>query len=157
MGKRFPIGLMVGTRGPYGMYAVNIDTPLNNWFQREYRKAYNSAPSQPGYQFGQGVLAAKYAYDKAAKANGGKFPSKEQVMAALRGATFPSFTTDVVMSHNNGHQATTEDRWGITKWDDARGEVGVTDVVVFKASCIMPPDGVKSVDWIKGGMKGAKC
>ena len=26
-----------------------------------------------------------------------------------------------------------------------------------KAECIMPPDGVSSVEWIKGGMKGAQC
>ena len=33
----------------------------------------------------------------------------------------------------------------------------VKDVVVFQASCIMPPDGVDSIPWLEGGMKGAKC
>jgi branched-chain amino acid transport system substrate-binding protein len=30
-------------------------------------------------------------------------------------------------------------------------------VVKFTPECVMPPAGVKGVDWIKGGMKGAKC
>jgi len=157
LGKRFPLGLMVGTRGPYGMYAVNDPNPLNQWFQKAYRSTYKEQPSQPGYQYGQGILAAKFAYEKAAKANGGKFPSTDQVIAALEGATFQSISTTVKMGLNNGHQGLTDDMWGVTVWDDKMGETTVKDVVRFSPSCIMPPDGVKSVDWIKGGMKGAKC
>jgi len=157
MGKNFPEGLMVGSRGPYGIYAVDIDTPLNNWFQKAYRAKYNTPPTQPSYQYAQGVLAAKYAYDKAAKANGGNFPSTDQVIAAMTGATFPSLTTDVKMGLSKGHQGVTGDMWGVTKWDAKRGEPVMTDVVKFSAECVNPPEGVNSVDWIKGGMKGAKC
>ena len=148
---------MVGTRGPYGMYAVGNKAPRNVWFQREYRKAYKEQPSQPGYQYAQGILAAKYAYDKAAKANGGKFPSTDQVIKALEGATFQSIAGTVKMALSHGHQAVTEDLWGVSVWSEKMGEPVVKDVITFPASCVMPPDGVKSVDWIKGGMKGAKC
>lgn len=157
MGKKFPEGLMVGTRGAYGMYAVTEDNPLNQWFQKEYRKTYGSPPAQPAYQFGQGILAAKYAYDKAAAANGGKFPSTEQVIKALKGATYPTFVGEVKMALSNGHQGVTEDRWGITYWDEAKNEMMVKDVMSFSPECTMPPPGVKSLDWLRGGMKGAKC
>ena len=79
------------------------------------------------------------------------------MIAALEGATFPTFVGEVTMALSKGHQAVTEDRWGITVWDEARGETVVKDVVIFPASCIMPPDGVNSVDWLEGGMQGAKC
>ncbi len=157
LGKKFPEGQLIGTRGPYGMYAVDIDTPLNNWYQKEFRKTYGEQPSQPGYQFAQGILAAKHAYDKAMKANSGNFPSTDQVIAALEGATFTSLAGEVKMALSNGHQAVTEDRWGVTAWDEARGEMVVKDVVVFQPECVMPPPGVKSVAWLEGGMKGAKC
>ena len=157
LGKKFPEGQIIGTRGPYGMYAVGIDTPLNNWYQTEYRKTFGEPPSQPGYQYAQGVLAAKFAYDKAQKANGGKFPSTQQVMDALRGSTFTSLAGTVKMALSNGHQAVTEDRWGVTVWDEAKGEMIVKDVVVYEPECVMPPAGVNSVEWLKGGMKGAKC
>ncbi len=157
LGRKFPEGQLVGTRGPYGMYAVSIDTPLNNWFQKNYRETYKEQPSQPGYQFSQGILGAKYAYDKAMKANGGKFPSTEQVIAALEGATYTSLSGEVKLALSKGHQAVTEDRWGVTAWDEAKGEMVVKDVVIFKGECVMPPDGVKSVAWLEGGMQGAKC
>jgi branched-chain amino acid transport system substrate-binding protein len=157
LGKKFPQGLMVGTRGPYGMYAVDNKSPLNVWFQREYRKTYKEQPSQPGYQYAQGILAAKFAYDNAARANGGKFPTTEQVIKALEGATIPSIAGEVKMALSKGHQGVTEDLWGISVWDEKRGEPVVKDVMVFPASCIMPPNGVNSVEWLKGGMKGAKC
>ena len=156
LGKKFPQGIMVGTRGPYGMYAVGDPSPINQWFQKEYRKTYGEAPSQPGYQFSQGFLAAKYAYDKAAKA-AGKFPTTEQVIAALTGATFPTFIGEVKMALSNGHQGITDDRWGITTWDSAKNEMVIKDVEVFPAECLNPPPGVGSIEWLEGGMKGAKC
>ena len=156
MGDKFPEGTMVGSRGPYGIYAVGIDTPLNNWFQKTYRQTYGEQPAQPSYQYAQGVLAAKYAYDKAAAMAGG-FPTTDQVIKALEGATFPSLTTSVTMGLGKGHQAVTEDRWGLTKWDPKRGEMVVTDVEVFPPSCVNPPEGMPSAEWIKNGMKGAKC
>lgn len=157
LGRKFPEGQLVGTRGPYGMYAVGIDTPLNNWYQKTYRETYKEQPSQPGYQYAQGVLAAKYAYDKAMKDNGGKFPTTDQVIAALAGATYTSLAGTVEMKLSDGHQAVTEDRWGITAWSEEKGEMIVKDVVVFRGDCVMPPDGVESVPWLEGGMKGAKC
>ena len=157
LGRKFPEGQIVGTRGPYGMYAVGIDTPLNNWFQKEFRKTYGSPPAQPAYQYAQGILGAKYAYDKAMKDNGGKFPTTDQVIAALEGATYTSLAGTVKMALSNGHQAVTEDRWGVTAWDEKKGEMVVTDVVVFPPECVNPPDGVESVPWLEGGMKGAKC
>ena len=156
LGKKFPQGIMVGTRGPYGMYVVDNPAPLNQWFQQEYRKAYGTPPSQPAYQYAQGFLAAKYAYDAAAKA-AGKFPTTDQVIAALEGATFPSFVGNVEMGLSKGHQAVTDDLWGVTVWDDKKGEMVVKDVVVFPAACVNPPDGVGSIEWLEGGMKGAKC
>jgi branched-chain amino acid transport system substrate-binding protein len=156
LGKKFPQGIMVGTRGPYGMYVVDNPAPLNVWFQTEYRKAYGTPPSQPSYQYAQGFLAAKYAYDAAGK-KAGKFPTTEQVIAELTGATFPTFVGRVKMARSHGHQAVTDDLWGVTVWDDKKGEMVVKDVVVYSGDCVLPPDGVDSVEWLEGGMKGAKC
>jgi branched-chain amino acid transport system substrate-binding protein len=156
LGKKFPEGIIVGTRGPYGMYVVDDPTPLNQWFQKEFRKAYGTPPAQPAYQYAQGFLGAKYAYDKAAKA-AGKFPTTDQVINALTGATFPTFVGSVKMALGKGHQGVTDDMWGVTTWDNDRKEMVIKDVVKFTPECVMPPAGVKGVDWIKGGMKGAKC
>ena len=157
LGKKMPEGMILGSRGPYGIYAASIDTPLNNWFRKAYFNRFNSPATGPSYQYAQAVLAAKFAYDKAAAANGGKFPSTDQVIAALAGAEFESMSTTVRMALNNGHQAITDHVYGITKWDKEEGGPVMTNIQKFNAECVMPPDGVGSVEWIKGGMKGAKC
>ena len=56
-----------------------------------------------------------------------------------------------------GHQAVTTAMYGKTKWDPETGEQTVVDVVTYQPECVMPPPDVNSVEWIKGGMKGAKC
>ena len=152
LGKKLPNGLILGARGPYGILVKDRDTALNKWFIETYKNIYGIYPSGPAYQYGQGILAAKIAYDKA-----GSDATDEQLAAALRGITFESFSTTVEMSLGGGHQAVTENGYGITKYDDENGENVVTDVKFYPASCVMPPEGVESVQWINGGMKGAKC
>jgi branched-chain amino acid transport system substrate-binding protein len=152
LGKKLPDGLVLGARGPYGILVRDRDSALNQWFVSTYKNLYGTYPSGPAYQYGQAVLAAKIAYDKA-----GSDASDEALGDALRGITFESFSTTVEMSLGGGHQAVTENGYGITKYDDENGENVVTDVKFYPGSCIMPPEGVNGVDWIKGGMKGAKC
>lgn len=157
LGKKMPEGVILGSRGPYGIFAADKDNPLNNWFRAAYLDRYGTNPTGPSYQYAQGVLVAKYGYDKAAAANGGQFPTTEQVIAALEGQKVPSFSTTVDLALNNGHQAITDHAYGLVKWDPEAGEPKMTDVVAFGAECVNPPDGINSVEWIKGGMKGAKC
>ena len=152
LGKKLPNGLVLGARGPYGILVRDRDTALNNWFVSTYKNLYGTYPSGPAYQYGQAILATKIAYDKA-----GSDATNEQLADALRGATFESFSTTIEMKLGNGHQAITENGYGITEYDSENGENVVKDVKFYPASCVLPPEGQNSVDWIKGGMKGAKC
>jgi branched-chain amino acid transport system substrate-binding protein len=152
LGKKLPDGLIIGARGPYGILVKDLDTPLNKWFVETYKNIYGIYPSGPAYQYGQAILAAKVAYDKA-----GSDATDEQLGDALRGISFEAFSTTIEMALGGGHQAVTENGYGITKYDEASGENIVTDVKFYPASCVLPPEGVESVEWIKGGMKGAKC
>mgnify|MGYP007125377098 FL=1 len=54
-------------------------------------------------------------------------------------------------SLNNGHQAVSETAYGRTKL--VNGQMTIVDMMRFPAEQVMPPDGVKSADWIAGGMK----
>ncbi len=159
LGEKFPQGALLGARGPYGIFAQETmdKSPLNLWFQKAYQERFKERPTQSSYQFAQGVLAAKYAYDEGKKLNNGKFPNTDQVIASLRNAEFQSISGKVKMASGNGHQAIHDDLWGAMAWDAKLKEPTVKDVLRFKAECINPPDKVDSVEWIKGGMKGAKC
>jgi branched-chain amino acid transport system substrate-binding protein len=152
LGKKLPDGIVLGARGPYGILVKDRKSTLNQWFVNTYKGIHGLYPSGPAYQYGQAILAAKIAYDKA-----GSDASAEQLAAALTGITFESFSTTIKMALGNGHQAITENGYGITKYDSNEGENVVTDVKFYPAECVMPPEGVNSVKWINGGMKGAKC
>jgi branched-chain amino acid transport system substrate-binding protein len=155
LGKSLPDGVIIGARGPYGLFAHK--TPLNTWFRTEYMKRFNEPPVYASYVLGQSFLALKKAYETAQKAAGGKAPDQEQVIKALEHMEFEAFGSTVKMALGKGHQAVSEAAVGRFKFDEAKGESTLVDVKYYTAECTSPPEGVKSVDWILGGMKGAKC
>jgi branched-chain amino acid transport system substrate-binding protein len=63
----------------------------------------------------------------------------------------------VKMALANGHQAILDTAYGRYKYDKSTGQATLTDVVNYKAECVNPPEGVKSLDWIQSGFKGAQC
>ena len=74
-----PDGLVLGARGPYGILVKDRDSALNQWFINTYKNLYGTFPSGPAYQYGQAILAAKIAYDKA-----GSDATDEELAAALK-------------------------------------------------------------------------
>ena len=97
----------------------------------------------------------KAAYEKAAK--GDKLPSTDEVVAALENLVFEGPGGTVKMALANGHQAILDTAYGRYKYDKSSGQGTLTDVIKYKAECVNPPEGVKSLDWIKSGFKGAQC
>jgi len=77
--------------------------------------------------------------------------------AKLERLKFEAFGTEANMALGDGHQAITEPAYGTYKFDKSTGTATIVNVVRFPAECVNPPEGVKSDEWVKGGMKGAKC
>ena len=57
-----------------------------------------------------------------------------------------------------GHQGNAGTAYGTFKFDatKATSTPAIIDIVYYPAECVNPPEGTKSADWIKDGMKGAK-
>lgn len=146
---RIPDGTIIGARGPYGVLAP--DTPINRWFREKFIDRYNVPPNYTAYQMANSIMAAKLGYEKAMAANGGKKPTSEQIAAAIRGMEYEGPGGVHKFALSNGHQAVSETAYGRTK--RVNGEMTIVDVMRFPAEQVMPPDGVKSSDWIAGGMK----
>jgi branched-chain amino acid transport system substrate-binding protein len=153
MGPRMPDGVVMGARGPYGVYAK--DTELNRWFRQAFTERYGVPPVYPSYQMANSIVATKAAFDKAMQAK--PKPATTDVIKAFEHQEFEGFGSTVKMALGKGHQAITDIGYGTYKYDKETGTPTITDIVVYPAECVNPPEGVKSDDWIKGGMKGAKC
>ena len=61
------------------------------------------------------------------------------------------------MALGNGHQAIQDQAIGKSKWNNNEKRVEIVDIEYFKAACVNPPDGIKSLEWIKSGFPGADC
>jgi branched-chain amino acid transport system substrate-binding protein len=154
LASQIPNGIILGARGPHGVYAP--DNALNQWFRKAYSERYGTPPTYPSYKMVQAILGLKTAMEKAAGGKAEK-PSDEAVITAFEGLTYEGPSGKVEMKLGKGHQAIQSMAYGIYKFDASTGQPTITDVTTYPAECVNPPEGVKSEEWIKGGFKGAKC
>ncbi len=155
IGRQLPDGTIIGARGPHGDFAP--ESALNDWFRAEYAARYNDVPNYASYKFAQAILGIKTAYEKAAAAAAGGWPSTEQVVTAFENLEWVGPSGPVKMSLGNGHQAVQNNAIGLSKFDADLGRVTVTDITYYAADCVNPPAGTKGVAWIEAGFPGARC
>lgn len=155
LGDKMPDGVIIGARGAYGL--MSPKTPLNEWFFAGYEKAHGFYPVQAAYRITQSILGVKNAVEKAMAKNGGKKPSADELVAAMTGSEWQSPGGLIQMKNGDGHQAIQSIAFSRTKYNAGKKRVDLVDIVNFEAECVNPPPGVKSIDWIKGGMKSDKC
>ena len=155
LGKNIPDGVIIGARGPHGDLAPN--TELANWFKSEMKKKYKiKVTTQPMHKGAMAALFVKKAYDEAyLKLN--KFPTNEEVVKFMEGLKWDTPSGVAEMALGKGHQAIQDQAIGSSKWNKEKKRVEIVDIEHFKAKCVNPPEGIKSLEWIKGGFKGADC
>ena len=155
LGDKMPDGVIIGARGAYGL--MSQKSPINDWFFKGYQTAMGIYPVQAAYRISQSILGLKMAVEKAMAKNGGKKPTTDELVAAMTGLEWESPGGLVQMKLADGHQAIQPIAFSRTKYNPDLKRVDLVDIKYFPAECVNPPPGVKALDWIKGGMQGAKC
>jgi branched-chain amino acid transport system substrate-binding protein len=155
MGPQIPDGVIFTARGPYGLFAP--DSPLNTWFRQAYEDKFKEKAVFTAYQYARTLLGVKAAYEKAAAANGGAFPSTDNVVTAFTNLVFEAPGGTVKMAIGKGHQAINDTAVGEYFFDKEKNQPSVRNVMRFPAECVNPPADVKSEAWLRSGMPGAKC
>jgi branched-chain amino acid transport system substrate-binding protein len=155
LGNKIPDGSIIGARGSNGPLAR--DTELNKWFVKVYTDRYGTAPTYPSYHMAQSIIGLKAAWEKAAKAKNGAKPTIDEVVAAFENLQFEAFGSTIKLAIGHGHQGIAEIAYGTYKFNKQKNEGELVDVMRFAAECANPPPDINAEDWIKGGMKGAKC
>lgn len=148
LGARIPDGTILGARGPFGPFAP--DTELARWLKTSYQDRFHVPPNYASFKMAQAILGVKAAYEKA-KGTGSAAPDQDKIIAALENLTFEGPGGTVKMALGKGHQAVMDAAVGTTKVEG--GELKIVDVVRYPAEKVNPPDGMKSADWIKSGLK----
>ena len=99
----------------------------------------------------QAFLGVKSAYEKAMDKNGGKHPDQDQIIAAFEHHAWEGPSGKVEMKLGKGHQAVQGTAIGTVKHEG--GKAVAADIERYAAEKVNPPEGVKSLDWIKAGFK----
>lgn len=144
-----PDGTIIGARGPNGAYAPK--SALKDWLVQIYKQKAEIEPNYPAYSVAMAFLGLKAAYEKA-KARSGD--DAEQVIKALEYSTFDTPAGKVMMKLGKGHQAVTGTAYGATR--TVNGQITLGNIKYYPIERVQPPEGVKSLDWIKDGMKPGK-
>lgn len=155
LGQQMPDGIIIGGRGPHGVFAP--ESELNSWFRQQYHERFGTWPTYPSYKMTMAILGVKSAFEKAAGEDGGELPGIDQVIEAFEYLEFDSPSGLVSMAIGKGHQAIQETAYGLYQFDREKGEATVTDVKRYPAACVNPPEDIKSLEWIAQGFPGAEC
>jgi len=147
---QIPDGTIIGARGPHGVYAP--DNELNRWFRSTYEERYGLPPNYPAYHMAQAILGLKSAYEKAQ--GGAAAPTQEQIIAAFEGISFETPSGTIRLAIGKGHQAIEPTVYAQTK--TVGGKLTFTNRRQYPAEKVNPPEGLKSVDWIKSSLQAAK-
>jgi branched-chain amino acid transport system substrate-binding protein len=89
------------------------------------------------------------AYDKAIKANGGNWPSREQIVDATVGLEFATGFGRPVTLRPEDNQGLEAQLVGVTKTVPGYDFKLLDNMMIFDPKVITNPPGVKSVDWLK--------
>ncbi|MGE0312388.1 MAG: ABC transporter substrate-binding protein [Lautropia sp.] len=148
VGKSMPEGVIVGMRGDhYFLHPEYKDDAKHKAFVQKYREKTKQYPIYSVYHAVAALSAIKDAYEQAIKANGGKWPSTEQVAGAMHTLEFRGLTRPVKMREDG--QGLESQLLGVTGSSPDHPFAVIKDIVVYDGALVTNPVGTKSVDWVK--------
>ena len=150
-----PDGTIIGARGPNGPLAPK--SALNDWFHKIYTDRYGTPPTYPSYQMAQSMLGLKVAWEKAQKEKGGASRPPTRSWPRSRASRTKARAARSSWRSATATRASRTPPTAPTGSTSRRAKPEVVDVMRFPAECVNPPAGIDADDWIKDGMKGAKC
>lgn len=148
VGKALPAGAIIGARGDHWFQRPHpADPKLLADFTARYRERFNEWPIYPTHHMAQAVFALQAVYDRAIKAKGGAWPTRDDIAAAFKGLEFPSLTSRIVIREDG--QGLEDMIVGTTVHTDAHPFAVMTDMVVFPGAMVTTPVGQNSIEWLK--------
>jgi branched-chain amino acid transport system substrate-binding protein len=148
LGAVMPEGVIVGARGDhYWAHPETKDDAAHKAFVAKYRAKNNAYPIYPTYHMAQALYGLKAGYEAAMKANGGNWPSSEQVADAMRKLEFKAFGRAVKMREDG--QGLEAQLLGTTKKVDGLPFAAIDKMLLIPGELVATPVGEKSPAWVK--------
>ena len=148
LGNAVPEGVIVGARGDhYWAHPETRDDAAHKAFVSKFRAKTGAYPIYPTYHMAQALMGLKTGYEAAIKANGGKWPTPEQVADAMRKMKFKAYGREITMREDG--QGLEEQMLGLTKRVPQLPFAVMDKMMIVPADLVTPPVGQKSPSWVK--------
>lgn len=148
LGDALPEGVIVGGRGDhYWLHPETKDDPAHKDFIARFKAKTGAYPIYPTYHMAQALVGLKTGYEAAIKANGGKWPSPEQVAEAMRKMKFKAYGREVTMREDG--QGLEAQLLGVTKRTPKYPFAVMDKMVIVPAELVTTPVGQLSPTWVK--------
>ncbi|GAC1532148.1 MAG: ABC transporter substrate-binding protein [Ramlibacter sp.] len=148
LGDAVPEGIIAGARGDhYWAHPETRDDPRHKDFVARFRAKTGAYPIYPTYHMAQALFGLKAGYEAAIKANGGKWPSAEQVAEAMRALKFKAFGREITMREDG--QGLEAQMLGLTKRNPKYPFAVIDKIVIVPAELVTTPPGQQSLVWVK--------
>jgi branched-chain amino acid transport system substrate-binding protein len=148
VGKTLPEGVIVGARGDHWfLHPTAKDTERLKGFVADYRERFGLYPIYPTFHMAQALFALEAAYAKALAANGGVWPSREQLVDTLRGLEFDHLTGRMKIREDG--QGLEPMLIGLSKHVPDHPFPVLDRMILFPPALTMNPIGTKGLDWVK--------
>lgn len=147
LGDDLPEGVIVGARGDhYFLHPEMRDNEKFKAFNEKFKARTGEYPIYSAAHMVQAFAALEAVYDKAIKANGGEWPTKEQVAEAMNGLEFQGLGRPLVVREDG--QAIEAQLVGVTAKRDGYNFKVIDKMEIYDGKDIMAPVGENSLEWI---------
>jgi len=142
-----PEGVIVGVLGDgWWMSPDAMANAQTKTFVGAYKAKYGEYPVFPSIKMANTLLYVKAAYEAAMKKNGGKWPSRAELVDAMRGSKVPTLTgTTVTRADNDGM---VDQIVGVTVKSPNQSFPVIGEMVRYKGDALMPKEGQDPIGWI---------
>jgi branched-chain amino acid transport system substrate-binding protein len=148
LGDAVPEGIIAGARGDhYWAHPETKDDPKHKDFVTRFKAKTGAYPIYPTYHMAQALVGLKTGYEAAMKANGGKWPTTEQVAESMRKMKFKAFGREITMREDG--QGLEAQLLGVTKRNPKYPFAVIDKMVLVPAELVTTPVGEQSPTWVK--------
>lgn len=150
-GRDFPEGVIVGVLGDgYHSTPTSLANAETQRLVRLYRERFREAPVFPSFKMMNTILAVKTMYERALERTGGRWPTSDDLVEALRGAEVKNFTGTLRMRDDN--DGLVDQVVGIVRHVPTPPFAVMAEMVRYPAELITPPVfpvGFDPIRWIR--------
>jgi branched-chain amino acid transport system substrate-binding protein len=148
VGTQLPDGVIVGVIGDgYWLSPDAQRKAQTKAFVEDYHKRFNEYPVFPSFKMANTLYAVKAVYEKVIATNKGKWPTRDDLVAAAKNLKVDTLTGTLALREDN--DGLVDQIVGVTKKDSAYPFPVMGAMVRYPASLVTPPVGTDPIAWIK--------